>query len=69
MTLIGRVAELVGKHGGVRPAARVLKMDHGYLHRLLTGEKKEPSAAVLRKLGLRRVVTVTYVRIAAGGAK
>lgn len=59
-TIPARVAEIVAKHGGIRPAARVLKMTPQYLYRLGTGEKKNASAAVLRKLGLIRVVT--YIR-------
>lgn len=48
---------LAGKHGSLRAAARVLRVDAGYLSRLRNGSKTEPSAALLRKLGLRRVVT------------
>lgn len=60
MTLGQRLAELVLRHGSLRAVGRVLSIDHAYLHRLYHGEKKEPSAAVLKKLGLRRVVT--YLR-------
>lgn len=52
-----RIAELVAQHGGVRPAARVLEVDHGYVYRLLSGEKNDPGDKLLRKLKLRRVVT------------
>jgi transcriptional regulator with XRE-family HTH domain len=41
----------------LREMAAHLGIDHTYLHRLRTGEKTEPSDEVLRKLGLRRVVT------------
>lgn len=58
--LRGRIQELAKQHGSLRAAARVLQIDHGYLSRLQDGEKTEPSDDVLRKLGLRRVVT--YVR-------
>lgn len=51
-----RVDQLCGQHGGIRAAARVLKIDHAYLYRLWVGEKANPSKAVLRKLGLRKVV-------------
>ena len=57
MTLPERMEMLVKQHGGLNAAARAVRIDHAYFHRLLSGEKKEPSAAVLRKLGLRRVVT------------
>lgn len=60
MSLIGRIHELAVRHGSLRAAARVMKIDPGYLSRLSSGEKKEPSQSVLRRLGLRRVVT--YVR-------
>jgi hypothetical protein len=59
--LRGRIQELAKQHGSLRAAARVLEIDHAYLHRLQQGDKTEPSTAVLRKLGLRRVVT--YVRL------
>lgn len=50
-----RIAKLVKHHRGLRAAACVLKVDPAYLHRLATGEKQNPSDAVLRKLHLRRV--------------
>lgn len=61
MTVAERVAELVKQHGGLRPAARAIKITPQYLYRLGNGEKKNASPAVLRKLGLRRVVA--YERI------
>ena len=61
MTLERRLGELVLRHGSLRAVGRVLEIDHAYLHRLYHGEKKEPSAAVLKKIGLRRVVT--YERV------
>ena len=60
-TLRERATELVNQHGGVRRAARALGLDAAYFLRLLRGEKDNPSAAVLRKMGLKRVVT--YWRI------
>lgn len=50
-----RVKELEAQHGGLNAAARVLKMDAGYLSRLASGEKDAPSDKLLRKMGLRRV--------------
>jgi hypothetical protein len=44
----------VKRHGSLRAAARALRIDAGYLSRLRVGFKAQPSAAVLRKLGLRR---------------
>ena len=55
-----RIQELVERHGSVRAAARVVEIDPAYLYRLSTGEKDEPSDNVLRKLKLRRTVTVSY---------
>lgn len=57
ISIPARVVELVMQHGSMRAAARAIKMDHTYLSRLAKGSKKEPSADVLRKLGLRRIVT------------
>ena len=51
------VEALVAKHGSVRAAARVLEVDHAYLYRLRTGEKRDPGETLLRRLGLRRVVS------------
>lgn len=55
-----RIHEMENQHGGLRAAARVLKCDAAYLMRLKNGEKNNPGAALLRRLGLKRVVT--YVR-------
>jgi hypothetical protein len=46
------------KYGGLRPAARHLKIKYSYLGSLLDGTKKNPGDWYLRKLGLRRV---TYI--------
>jgi hypothetical protein len=51
------VAMLIRQHRGLRKAARALELDPAYLHRLKTGEKTNPSKAVLRKLGVCAVVT------------
>ena len=55
-----RIKELVAEHGGVRQAARYLKCDPSYLLRLHDGEKTNPGEALLKNLGLKKVVT--YVR-------
>lgn len=55
------IAELVERHGGVRAAARVLKISGAYLSRLNRGEKIWPDDKVLKKLGVRR--TVIYWRL------
>jgi hypothetical protein len=55
-----RIRELEAKHGGLRAAGMALNCDAAYLLRLRDGEKRNPSADMLRKLGLKKVVT--YVR-------
>jgi hypothetical protein len=67
--LQGRIDELMVKHGGLRPAARVLQMNAGYLQRLWSGEKDNPSDDVLRKLGLKRTVIIQRRTHEAGGCK
>ncbi len=59
--LSASISMLAKQHGSLRKAARALKIDHAYLWRLKQGKKNDPSEAVLRKLGLRRIVIVTYV--------
>ena len=56
VTLSKRIAQLERTHGGLRKAAWAIKIDATYLLRLKSGEKKNPSAWTLRKLGLQRVV-------------
>ena len=58
--LAERIQALVAEHDGLRAAARYLQCDPAYLLRLHDGEKTNPSEAILKKLGLKRVVT--YVR-------
>jgi hypothetical protein len=70
MTLHDRVIQLVEKHGSLRAAARAIEVDAGYLSRLGSGEKESPSPDVLRRMGLRQVVTYELCRPAkkrAGG--
>lgn len=64
-----RIEALVRQHGGLRPAARSLGVDHVYLWRLMRGEKNNPSEELLRKLKLRRIVTVKYEAREAVGDK
>ena len=56
-----RIDALVARHGSYRAAARVLRVDAGYLSRLRNGGKTAPSDHLLKRLGLRRVVT--YVEL------
>jgi hypothetical protein len=53
---------LVERHGGVRAAARVIKVNYAYLSRLRSGEKTNPTDAVLRKLGLRKIVVYAPIK-------
>jgi len=57
MTLQERVKQLVRQHGSLRAAARATQIDPGYLSRLGSGEKVRPLAAMLKRMGLRRIVT------------
>ncbi len=53
-----RIKKVVKAYGGLRPAARHLKIPHSYLSDLLDGTRSNPGDWYLRKLGLRRV---TYI--------
>lgn len=56
MTLIEQVIkELAEKHGSIRAAARVVKIEPSFLHRLATGERTSASDKTLRALGLKAV--------------
>lgn len=57
-----RIWELANKHGSFRAAARVLKVDHAYLARLRDGTKKEPGVALLKRMGLERVITYKKIK-------
>lgn len=61
-TLPGRIAELVAQHGSLRAVARVLECDAGYLSRLQSGEKTDPGAHLLRRMGLRQVTTFERIK-------
>jgi ferredoxin-fold anticodon binding domain-containing protein len=56
-TLGARISMLVDRHGSLRNVGKILGIDHAYLCRLQAGDKVNPSDAVLKKLGLQRVVT------------
>lgn len=60
MTLKQRINELITQHGSLRAVGRVLNIDPGYLLRLSTGEKDQPSERILKKLKLRQTITITY---------
>ena len=58
--LASRIKELIVEYNGLRAAARYLRCDPAYLLRLHDGEKVNPGKAILKKLGLKKVVM--YVR-------
>lgn len=60
MEIRTRIQQLQREHGGLRAAARAAGMSASYMIRLRDGEKLEPSARLLQKLGLEK--KVTYVR-------
>lgn len=55
------VQNAIDKHGGLRAAARALDINWAYLWRLHRGEKRNPTAKVLRKLKLRKVEYFEHV--------
>jgi len=57
MTLQDRIAELCERHGSLRAAARATKVDVAYMSRLARGEKIHPSPLILKRLGVRQVVS------------
>jgi hypothetical protein len=61
MSLQHRVAELIVQHGSLRAAARAIQVEPAYLCRLGNGERARPGKDILRRMGLRAVLT--YERI------
>lgn len=60
-----RAKAAVEQHGGVRPAARALRISAGVLSLLADGKRKSASPRTLRALGLKRVQRVEHESIAA----
>jgi transcriptional regulator with XRE-family HTH domain len=60
-TLHARIRELAKAHGSLRRLADAIEVDAGYLSRLRDGDKSNPSDELLRKLGLRRMVSYVLV--------
>ena len=56
------VEKQITRHGGLRAAARAMGIAPSYLCRLRWGEKDYPDDAILRKLGLRRVISYESIR-------
>lgn len=61
MTLQDRISELIAQHGSHDAAAAVLKVAPRYLELLAAGKVSQPDALLLRRMGLRQVVS--YERI------
>lgn len=61
ITLRDAIAEASARYGSMRRLAEAIGVDVGYLSRLASGDRTEPSAGTLASLGLERVVT--YRRI------
>lgn len=55
-SLAERVKHLKQVHGGLRAASRAIGIDCGYLNRLESGDKTNPSDDTLDKLGLRKEI-------------
>lgn len=51
----------VQQHGSLNKAARVLKVNVGYLSRLRSGEDNNPNKKLQKRLGVRRLIV--YERI------
>ena len=62
LTIPQAVDALVARHGSLRKAARIVQINYAYLSRLRSEEKTEPTDAVLRRLGLRRIVTYETIK-------
>lgn len=54
--LAERINEFAKRHGSLHAAAKVLGVNVSYLTRLRNGEKTNPNARLLKKLGLKKVV-------------
>ena len=63
MTLQTHINDLLYKYGSMRAVARVCRVDHAYLWRLLSSKKSNPSQKVLARLGIKRIVVVDYMPI------
>ncbi|WP_282259698.1 hypothetical protein [Stenotrophomonas sp. PS02301] len=61
-TLAERIAFEVELTGSLQGVARELDIDCGYLSRLASGEKTNPSDEVLAKLGLEKTVIYTPIK-------
>lgn len=46
----------IEKAGGLRALSRLVDISPSYLHRIVTGDRVNPSEETLEKLGLQRVI-------------
>lgn len=61
ITLAERIDQFVWRHGSIRKAAKILEVDYSHLWRVKQG-KKNPSDALLFRLGLKKHVHYTVFR-------
>ncbi len=54
-TLKWKINALDLQHGGLRKAARAIKVDPAYLSDLRSGKSSNPSTITLTRLGLKRI--------------
>jgi len=62
-TIQDQAKAVIADFGGIRPAARVIEIDPAYLSRLASGEKNNPSVAVLKRLCLSTPIYYTQVAV------
>lgn len=62
VSLPAHIDRLAGLFGSLRKMSEALDIDVGYLSRLRSGEKADPSDEVLKALSLRKTVTYTKAR-------
>jgi transcriptional regulator with XRE-family HTH domain len=59
-SLRSAVGDYIALHGGVREASRASGLDAGYLSRLWSGEKANPSTKTLEILKIKRTVSYEF---------
>jgi hypothetical protein len=62
-SLAERINQLVAIHGSLCAVSEEIVLNKGYLSRLRSGAKDNPSDDKLAALGLKREVTIVYKRI------
>ncbi len=56
LPLMRSVDAVANRYGSLRAAARVLGVDVGYLSRMRSGKKSNPSKTLMHRLGIRREI-------------